>query len=149
MLMKNLLDAAGRQEILSRLDQIPADRRPLWGKMNAAQMVGHITDPLLAAMGEKPIAMRQSMLRNALLRHLIIYYMPLPKGARTPPEFVHDGVEDLAKNVAQFKEVVQRFEAKAAQDRFVPHFLFGDLSNQDYGALMYKHINHHLRQFGA
>jgi uncharacterized protein DUF1569 len=149
MLMKTLLDAAHRQEILQRLEQVPADRRPFWGSMNAAQMVGHVTDTMRAPLGELQAAPKKSFLQNPILRHAMIYWIPFPKGVPTAPEFVHSGQDDFAKNMSELKGAVDRFVARASRGPLPPHVIFGDISNKDWGVQMYKHIDHHLRQFGA
>jgi uncharacterized protein DUF1569 len=149
MLMKTLLDTANRQEILRRLEQIPADRRPLWGTMNAAQMAGHITDPVRSALGELQTVPKKSMMQNPMMRYVFIYWMPFPKGLPTAPEFVHSGQDDLSKNVSEFKSAVERFVARASRGPLLPHVVFNDISNKDWGVLMYKHTDYHLRQFGA
>ncbi len=147
--MKTLLDSADRQETLRRLEQIPPDRRPLFGSMNAAQMAGHIADPMRAALGELPAAIKKSFLQNPMMRYVFIYWMPFPKGLPTAPEFVHTGQDDLSKNVNEFKSALDRFVARAARGPLPPHVVFNDISNKDWGVLMYKHTDHHLRQFGV
>jgi hypothetical protein len=145
--MNTVWDADTRKELMRRLNGLKPDASPRWGKMNAAQMVGHVTDPLRAAMGEMKVADKNSPLRLAPLRWLVIYKMPWPKGAPTAPEFIHAGPEDLQKNLDTLRTTLDRFCAHRNR-RFQSHAAFGSLSEKDWGCLTWRHLDHHLRQFG-
>ena len=146
--MKSVWDATVREELLGRLAQLKPDSRPRWGNMNAAQMVGHLADPLLGAMGEMKVTAKSGPLSNPVLRYLIIYILPWPKGAPTAPEFIHAGPEELQTNVAKLRPVLERYAAHAAKGGLRPHPAFGDISTKDWGCLTYRHLDHHLSQFG-
>jgi hypothetical protein len=113
--------------------------------MTAAQMVGHVADPMRGALGEMKAADKPGPLRNPLLRYLVIYVLPWPKGAPTAPEYIHDGGEDLAKNLQALTAVLERF---VAAQRLAPHPAFGALSRKGWGRLTWRHLDHHLKQFG-
>jgi len=146
--MKTVWDAGVRKELLQRFAQLKGDQKPLWGKMNAGQMVAHCTDPLRGAMGEMKVTEKWTPMRFALLRNLVIYVLPWPKGAPTAPEFIHTGVEDLDRNRKQLSEVLERFAAHQGKP-FRDHAAFGTLSDKDWGCLTWRHLDHHLRQFGV
>ena len=147
--MKSIWDASSRNEILARLEKLTPDRRPLWGRMTAAQMVAHAADPLCAALGEVEAAPKPGPFRNPLLRYLIIYWMPWPKGAPTAPEFVHEEAADLPEKLAALRSTMERFAARGERGPWKPHVVFGELSGKDWGCLTYRHLDHHLRQFGV
>jgi hypothetical protein len=111
-------------------------------------MVAHVTDPMRAALGEVQVAAKPGLLRNPFLRHLIIYWMPWPKGAPTAPEFIHEESADLSQNLAGLRSVAERFVERAGTGRFEDHPAFGRLSTKDWGCVMHRHLEHHLRQFG-
>src|SRR5262245_11873956 len=46
--MKSVWDADARKDLLARFSRLKSDQKPVWGKMNAGQMVAHVTDPLRA-----------------------------------------------------------------------------------------------------
>jgi hypothetical protein len=112
-------------------------------------MLAHVMDPMLAAMGDKQAADRPGPFRNPVLRYLIIYLLPWPKGAPTAPEFLTGDEPDLEKGVKKLRNVVERFAAQVSAGRaMAPHPAFGKLSAQDWGALQHRHLEHHLKQFG-
>jgi hypothetical protein len=145
--MKTVWDAETRTELMQRMNRLKPDMPPQWGKMNAAQMVGHVMDPMRAAMGEMKVADKKTPFRFAPLRWLIIYKLPWPKGAPTAPEFIHQGNEDLQKNLALLKATLDRFAAFHRRN-LEAHPAFGSLTDRDWGCLTWRHMDHHLRQFG-
>jgi len=145
--MKTIWDAETRAELMARMNRLKPDTPPQWGKMNAAQMVGHCTDPMRAAMGEMRVADKKTFFRFAPMRWLVIYKMPWPKGAPTAPEFIHQGPEDLQENLALLKSTLDRF-AIHRKNGFHAHAAFGTLTDKDWGCLTWRHLDHHLRQFG-
>lgn len=143
--MKSIWDAETRKEVLARMAGLAPSMRPKWGKMTAAQMVGHVAGPMRGALGEMKVADIPGPLRNSLLRYLVIYILPWPRGAPTAPEYIHAGAEDLAKNMQALTAVLERF---AAAQHLVPHPAFGALSRKGWGRLTWRHLDHHLKQFG-
>jgi hypothetical protein len=148
MLMKTIWDAACRQELLTRFEKLTPDGRPAWGEMNAAQMLAHLADPLKVAMGSKKVAPKPGALSNPIVRTLIIYYLPWPKGAPTAPEFIHAHEEHFGDNLTAFRATLDEFVRSGESADHKPHPAFGQLSGRAWGRLLYRHLDHHLRQFG-
>lgn len=134
---------------MNRFATLQPDRKPAWGSMTCCQMLAHVVDPLKAAMGETTVAQRRGPFRNPVLRHMIIYWLPWPKGAPTAPEFVHKDEPDFKQSLARVRSTVEDFAAAGKTIRWQPHPAFGDISYKAWGRLTYRHLEHHLRQFGA
>jgi len=147
--MDSIWEAPVRQRLVARLSTLKPDTKAAWGRMNAAQMVAHLADPMRGAMGEMEVADKKTPLRNPVLKFLVIYWLPWPKGAPTAPEYIHNGKEDLARNLVMFGETLERFAAYSAKSKIHPHPAFGELSPKDWGCLTFRHIDHHCRQFGV
>jgi hypothetical protein len=145
--MKTIWDPSLRSELLSRFEKLTTDRRPAWGSMTAGQMIAHVADPMKAALGEMTVAMKPGLFSNPIVRHFIIYWSPWPKGAPTAPEFLHSHPEDLEAGLAALRETLERFVAARKDASRKPHPAFGLLSGRAWGRLMYRHLDHHLRQF--
>ena len=146
--MKTIWDPGCRQQLLARFEKLTPDGRPAWGRMTAAQMLAHLADPLKAAMGSKTVVAKTSALSNPIVRTLIIYCLPWPKGAPTAPEFIHDREEPFEYNMSAFRATLEEFVASGGGARREPHPAFGQLSGKTWGRLVYRHLDHHLRQFG-
>ena len=83
------------------------------------------------------------------LNKLIIYTLPWPKGAPTAPEFIVKDEGDLSERTASLRAAVDRFASRGESQTFQPHAAFGPLNAKDWGALVHRHLHHHLTQFGA
>lgn len=145
--MKSVWDTDARNELYARLDRLKADTRPGWGKMDAAQMMGHCADGMRAALGELQVTDKKSPFRFAPVRYLVIYWLPWPQGAPTAPELIHEGKEDFSKNRAELKGVMERLAVNRSKG-LRPHAAFGQMTEKDWGCLTWRHVDHHLRQFG-
>jgi hypothetical protein len=117
--------------------------------MNAAAMMAHVNDALRMALGDLPVKSKNLPLRYKPIRHLFIYYLPMPKGAPTAPELIArcDGAS-LEDERQAFAALLDRCGRVAPGAKLGEHPAFGNLSYDEYGALIAKHTDHHLRQFG-
>ena len=143
-------DHSVRTSIADRAKRVTADAAPVWGKMNASAMMAHINDSLRMALGDLPVKSKHLPLRYKLIRKLFIYYLPMPKGAPTAPELIarcHNAVLEDEKKM--FVELIDRCATIKPGTMLGEHPAFGDLSYDEYGALIAKHTDHHLRQFGV
>ena len=146
---KTLGDRATREELVRRMESIDPTRGGLWGKMNAGQMLAHVNASLAMATGELPTKPKKSPLANPLGRWLIIYTMPWPKGAPTAPELLATPPAEWPADLARYRGLLEQAGTKPVDGDWPPHPAFGKLSGKDWGVLGYRHIDHHLRQFGV
>lgn len=147
--MKSMWESEARDEILARVGKLQPAAPAQWGKMNCSKMLTHVTDGLRMATGELFVAPKNSPLRFTPLKQLIIYWLPFPKGAPTAPELLERTPGEWERETAQFKEALQRFTACSQKSDWPAHPAFGKLSAKDWGVLIYKHIDHHFKQFGV
>ena len=143
-------DTAVRNSIADRAQRVTADTKPGWGKMNASAMMAHINDVLRMALGDLPVKSKNLPLRYKPIRTLFIYYLPMPKGAPTAPELIARCANAVLNDEKQaFAVLIDRCAAVTPSTKLAEHPAFGDLSYDEYGALIAKHTDHHLRQFGV
>lgn len=146
--MKSLWNSNARELLEQRLDRLKPDAPSQWGRMSAPQMVTHVVDALKMATGEIPTAGRKLPIRFTPLKQLIIYGPPFPKNAPTAPELLVRQCEDFDAERANLKAMMDTFARISADTEFPQHPAFGKLSRRAWGALAYKHIDHHFKQFG-
>ena len=151
--MKNLFDKASADELKQRLACLAVDSPRQWGKMNPAQAVAHCALALQLPSGEwKPPG---AALPVRILGRLI---KPLALGDDKPIRRNSPTLKDLI--IADERTLaIERERLNTAIDRFVaagpsgctdhPHSFFGRLNPEEWAILMYKHVDHHLRQFGV
>ncbi|HEV3050633.1 MAG TPA: DUF1569 domain-containing protein [Longimicrobium sp.] len=147
--MPTLFDDAARAGIHARIDRLTADRRPLWGKMNVGQMIVHLTAQLRTGLGELACAPKKTPLDNWLMRRLLIYVLPWPKGTPTAPELLAQPSTTWEQDLAALRAAMDRFAARGPGGVWAVHPAFGRLTGRMWGVLAWRHLDHHLRQFGA
>lgn len=148
--MKTLHDRVERAAILERLARLsPASPRQ-WGTMTVAEMVGHLSKAAEMALGELPTRPKgPRAFRHFPLKHLVLYVLPMPKGAPTARELLVPAADDFAESVARLRRLVERLGDRPIDGPGPSHPLFGPLSAREWGVLARKHMDHHLRQFGV
>jgi hypothetical protein len=146
--MGTLLDDQDRRSMLDRLGALTPTAERLWGRMAPAQMCRHLSASARMALGELPVKSKNMLPFQIFpLKHLLLYVLPFPKGAPTAPELVAKEAYDFEQERAQLVELLNRIATDAADGPVHP--LFGRLSRREWGALVYKHSDHHLRQFAV
>lgn len=149
--MKTIFDATIRQQILTRLDRLAPDTPARWGKFTATKMLMHVNDAMRMALDEITPKARPSFLRKPVVKFLIIYVLPFPKGAPTAPELLARGKAgevDLSAERITFRELLGRVAAREGGAKWPEHPAFGPMTRGNWGVLGYKHTDHHWRQFG-
>ena len=145
---KSIFQAASRAELQQRLAHLEPDRVPDWGKLTAPKMVVHLEDSLKMALGELPVRPKTVVIRFPVIKHLIIYVMPWPKGTPTAPELLARVPAAWNGEVVALSALIERFAERSSRETWPPHPAFGAMSGRLWGALVYKHVNHHFTQFG-
>jgi hypothetical protein len=147
--MKTMWDGNAQREISDRLTRLIPDRKAAWGRMSAPQMVCHLSDSLKMALGELQVAPKKVPIRFPPLKQFIVYIAPFPKNVPTAPELLARPPRDWSGDVTELRSLIERFAARRGAARWVEHPAFGRLSERAWGVLVYRHMDHHLRQFGA
>jgi hypothetical protein len=147
--MKTLWDNDARLEILERIRALPADRVPRWGRLNAPQMLAHVADQIRMALGEIPARNGSGMYSFWPMNYLAIYVVRWPKGVKGPFEAFTTKPQRWDADREALIALIDTFCEKKQQAKWPEHPLFGKLSGKDWAAVSYKHLSHHLGQFGA
>jgi hypothetical protein len=147
--MRNLFEPAAVQEIRDRLGRLRPDSKPQWGKMNVAQAMAHVANALENATGDAtPPRMFVGRIFGRLVKKLAIgNESPLKRNTPTAPGLLIVDERDFARERERVSGLVDRFAGKTVTSH--PHPFFGRMTAEEWGVLMYKHLDHHLRQFGA
>ena len=148
--MKTLFQVEAAKEVISRIDNLQPTTRPEWGKMDAAQMMAHCSATLDLASGSVVLPrMFIGRILGAFVRPAFTNNKPFSRNGPTHKTFVIADNRDFAREREQLKDRVRRFhQGGEAQCTKHPHTFFGPLTPQEWGTGMYKHLDHHLRQFG-
>ena len=147
--MISLWNPADRQALKARLAGLSPGATARWGQMDAPRMLAHVADALRSATGEVRPAPKRLPLRYPPLKQLVIYWLPFPKGAPTAPELVAREPAGFAAERDAVAALLDRFAALPPGRDWPEHAAFGMLGARAWGVLMARHLDHHLRQFGA
>ncbi len=150
--MKSLFDVALANQVKQRVDSLRSDSERQWGKMSAAQMVAHCASGLEMAVGEirPPRALIGRLIGAAIKPKVVRDDEPFRRNSPTVRELVIAGQVDLDAERARLRSLIDRFvSGGAAVCSTHPHPFFGPLTPAEWAILQYKHLDHHLRQFGV
>lgn len=150
--MGSLWGAKDREEIRLRLGRLSPDSRPRWGSMSAGRMLCHVADQLRAAIGELELgpAAGPRALRTPPFKQLVLYWLPWPKGkVKAPRGVLGTASTEWEEDLARLEALIERFPERDRGGTWPAHPLFGKMSGRAWGVLGYRHLDHHLRQFGA
>ena len=147
--MKQLWEDSAREEVLARIRKLNADRAPLWGKLTASRMLAHISDQIRMGLGDVPARRGSGPLSVWPVNYLMIHVVPWPHGSKGPVEAFTTKPATWDTDIEQLLALIGRFCDKQQQKTWPEHPMFGRLSGKDWAALSYKHLTHHLRQFGV
>lgn len=151
MTPKTLLRQPDRDEILARIASLRANSPRQWGKMDAAQMLAHCQAPLRVATGEQTIRRGLvGVLFGGMAKRKLAGPEPFGKNLPTEKSFRVTDAREFARERDALVGLVRSFgERGAAGLTKEPHPFFGKLATSEWETLMWKHLDHHLRQFSA
>ncbi|HSK12921.1 MAG TPA: DUF1569 domain-containing protein [Phnomibacter sp.] len=138
-------------ETVQRLQQLTESTQRKWGTMTGAQMLRHCRAQIdLVLHPADTVKVYPTMMRFSPVRWLVVYPVPWPKGSKTAPELDVNkklmDVEDFATEKAELLQALGELYQKTHVDAIHP--LFGKMGKQQWGRVVWKHLDHHLRQFG-
>lgn len=145
---KHLHDPAVRADIRSRVQSLTPNSTRGWGKMSVDQMLWHCNAALDFTVGRGEDTAIAIPLPKFVLR-LMILNMPWPKGARTYPAWIAGDRYDFEVEKARCLSLIDEMTAKPLDSAWPKSPALGNMSGEDWSRLQAKHLEHHLRQFGA
>ena len=146
--MQSLLTQAGHQEIKQRLSNLSADSKRQWGKMTVGQMCWHCQLPLRIALENKPNSSKGNWFVKTFFKNSMYNDKPWRKNLPTAPQLKAKEEKDFDAEYLKLQNLIDEFHNIKDREKWHPHPIFGSFTKEQWGQLEYKHIDHHLRQFG-
>lgn len=150
--MKNIFDPTVTEELISRINQLRPESPALWGKMSVDQMLAHCCVAYEMAFTDKhpkPNALMRFLLKN-FVKKGVVNEVPYPKNSQTAPAFI---IKDRKNFEAEKGRLITylRHTLSLGPDHFQgkESLSFGSMTTQEWNNLFYKHLDHHLTQFGV
>lgn len=151
--MKNLFEKARAQELKDRVARLTAESPRQWGTMSPAQAAAHCAQSFALASGELKPPREAFVLRilGRVIKPLALGDdKPIRRNSPTIQVLIVADDRDLAQEREWLCAAIDRFiTAGAAGCTDYPHPFFGRLTPEEWAILMYKHVDHHMRQFGV
>ncbi|WP_375240975.1 DUF1569 domain-containing protein [Polaribacter sp.] len=150
--MKNIFEKEVSNQVIARIDKLTTSSQPHWGKMSVSQMLAHCNvtyEMLYTDKHPKPNAFMKFMLK-LFVKNAVVSAKPYSKNGKTAPQFIIVEEKDfelektrLINYINQTQELgAKHFEGKESHS-------FGALTSQEWNNSFYKHLDHHLTQFGV
>ncbi|AUC80932.1 DUF1569 domain-containing protein [Lacinutrix sp. Bg11-31] len=150
--MKNIFNKEITNEVVTKIEALTATTQPNWGKMNVSQMLAHCCvayEMVYTDKHPKPNALVRTMLK-LFVKKAVVNEKPYSKNGRTAPQFIIADTRDFEiekKRLVDFIIKTQElgedyFEGKESHS-------FGKLTATEWNNSFYKHLDHHLTQFGV
>ena len=150
--MKSLFDPQAKDEIVNRITQLHAGQSSQWGVMNVSQMLKHCQSPLDVAMGKKELDTNIGFMKKLVFKLFKSSWYndrPWKPGIPTATEYVVNTPQDFETEKTNLLASVNEFSSLESKTDWVDHVFFGRLTPEQWGKSQYKHLDHHLRQFGV
>jgi hypothetical protein len=148
---QSLYNRHQQEVMIARLSALRPDSRRQWGTMDVAQMLAHCQVAMRVALGELQLKRGLvGILFGGFAKRKLLKPENWEHGMPTAPEFKIAGARDFAQEHEAMLELLRRF-GRGGPSALTkePHPFFGRLSSAQWDVLQWKHLDHHLRQFGV
>ncbi|WP_299125542.1 DUF1569 domain-containing protein [uncultured Winogradskyella sp.] len=147
--MKSFFEDGVYEEITSRVSKLNKDTSPIWGKMKVGQMLYHCQMPLNIILKKEDYGVKPNWLVNLLFKKSMYNDKLWRKNLPTAPGFKITDDKDFEREKTKITNLINELNAQRAKEEWHPHPAFGELTKDQWGKMQYKHLDHHLRQFGV
>lgn len=148
--MPSIFNPTDNQKIIERINHLTPESQNLWGKMTVDQMLSHCIAPIDILLGHSQIKANIIFrLLGRLVKRKLINAPEFSKNSPTAPEFIRKGNYNFEKTKLELIEKIKKFQEGTKIIKTNKHPFFGPMSTQDWDILQWKHLDHHLRQFGV
>lgn len=137
-----------KANLIARINKLHAGSPALWGKMTVAQMLAHCQAQLRVALGDEKL--KHSLLGKLLggwAKKKLLEEKPFSKNLPTAPSFVIRHQPEFEKEKNNLIGMITRFNASTITKD--PHPFFGKMTVEEWSSGTWKHLDHHLKQFGV
>ena len=149
--MKSIADSELNSEINRRIELLKVDTARLWGTMTPAQMLLHCRLQIGLGTGEvKSINLYPAPIQW-IVKHTVGFHIPWSRNLPTAPAMVstkNDGL-DFTTEKTVLLQIITQFTSLSVDSTLSGHPIFGAMNKEEWGRIIYKHLDHHLRQFGV
>lgn len=150
--MKSIFDAAVSNEFIDRINKLTSETQPLWGKMSVAQMLAHCCvtyEMVYEDKHKKPSGFLKFILK-LFVKPTVVTEKSYKKNSQTAPAFLISDTRIFETEKSRLIDFIKQTQSLGA-DHFdgKESHSFGVLNMTEWNNMFYKHLDHHLSQFGV
>lgn len=147
--MKTIFNHMHTAEILERIDKLSPNSQPQWGKMNVAQMLAHCSSFQDIAMGNSfPPRSWLGIIVGRFAKQIFYNEKTLPHNLSTIPTILIADDREFDTEKEKLRQKIIMFQKNGPEKCTThPHPFFGKFTSEQWGIGIYKHLDHHLKQF--
>jgi Protein of unknown function (DUF1569) len=149
MEVRNIFNNAVKDDMVQRINKLTAESQPLWGKMNVAQMLAHVQVPIGVGLGKYTV--RRTLMGRIfgpMAKKILYNDKPFKRNLPTDPSFAMISQQkDFKTEKQNLLKLLAEFKSDSLID--TPHPFFGKLTKDQWSIGTWKHLDHHLQQFGV
>lgn len=152
-MIKDIFSKTITDEIIERIQRLEPQSSPQWGKMNASQMLAHCNvtyDYTYTPEKFKAPGFIKKFFLRTVIKKYIVGPKPYGQNLHTAPDFI---IADAREFEAEKKKLIEYLYRTQQHGRTYfegkENFSFGKMTAEEWNTMYYKHIDHHLRQFGV
>jgi hypothetical protein len=150
--MKDLFSKEITGEVIGRINQLTAETQPKWGEMCVGQMLAHCSvayQYLYDNTYKKPKGFKAFLVKK-LIKPMVTNEKPFKKNGMTSPDFKITNSKDFEVEKKQLVDYLTRTQELGAEQLVkTESHSFGMLTMDEWNNMFYKHLDHHLTQFGV
>ncbi len=147
--MKSIFEEHAYKEILNRIDNLEAISPAYWGKMTVSQMLCHCKGPIEILLERKPAVGKPNWFFKLFFKKSFYNNKPWRKNLPTAKPFIITGERNFEDEKNELILLIEDLYDEKDREQWPPHPMLGEFTAEQYGKSMYKHLDHHLRQFGV
>lgn len=147
--MKSIFEVSVRNELSNRINALSPTLHAQWGKMTTYQMIKHCVMSEEMYLGKKRYKRLfiGRLFGKMALKGILNNDAPMQQNQPTHPDFKIKGSGNFEQEKEKWLQLLSEY-ASFNYTNFT-HPFFGVMTKDQIGKYVYKHTDHHLRQFGV
>lgn len=148
----NIFTKEVSDKMIDRIYNLTPETKAQWGTMTVAQMLAHCNvayELHYDNSHKRPNAFARFMIK-LFAKKIVTGDKPYKRNSRTAPVFVMKDDKDFEKEKKRLVDYIQKTQ-QLGEAHFdgKENLSFGKLTKSEWNNLFYKHLDHHLNQFGV
>jgi Protein of unknown function (DUF1569) len=136
--------------IYNRMAILKSSAKRRWGKMNVVQMVNHLKVATGSAINMYNLKDESTFTWRVIFKFLALRFLKrFPKNTRAAEGFKIEMNNELDFEYEKEQVLGVLKKAYVSTSDYYQHPLFGKMSREEWGRLVFRHFDHHLRQFNS